>query len=260
MIKRGLRAYLILTIVVAVLCVSASALVVDIHSGLSLTVTPGTTTPGAVTSYEFVGENTAGYTGNVSITGVIPEGYRMIPPESGGTRIVTARLYNGSAVIGRVIMDSNSSNPSGMVDIVATVYVDGQISIGGTKSVDYSPGSVNSVGPLTAGNFTIEGSLTLPTDTTKGAISANLSLPDGVTLTKVVIIIGNFVRNPPTEGEYVFSVVVNNAPANAPVPISKKVPPTAVPALTPIGTLVLVCILGIVIAFATKEEKNGEGK
>ncbi len=221
-------------------------------SGFTLSVIPGTNTPGAITHYTFSAENPDGYTGDVDIVGTIPAGYHAVPPTSGWQRVATANLYNGSFLLGKVTMESNSTDPSGKVDIVATAYFDGSATQTGTKDVDYSPGATTSVGPLTVDGLTFQGSITLPTDTADGTITAEIELPPGIKLTKVVITTGDFVQNPPAEGDYTFSLSVNGEQREVPVPISRA-PPTAVPALTPSGMLALVGILGIIIALATRE-------
>jgi len=257
MVKKRAKMSMALTTMVMVIAILCASEAIATSSTFSFSVIPGTSTTGAITNYVFVAENPAGYSGTVTMTGTIPAGYSMVPPTSGWQQVGTAELYNGTKLIGKVTLYSNSSDPSGKVDVVATIYFDGNSSTTtGTKDVDYSPGGTTSVGPLTLDSVTLQGSITLPTDNAPGTVNAELSLPAWLKLTKVVITTGDFVRNPPTEGDYSFTLSVNGEQTSEEVPITRGAPPTAVPALTPSGMLALVSILSIVIALATREGKR----
>ena len=256
MVKKRAKVCVALTTMVMVIAILCASEAIATSSTFSFSVTPGTNTTGAITNYVFVAENPAGYSDTVTMTGTIPAGYRMVPPTSGWQQVGTAELYNGTKLIGKVTLYSNSSDPSGTVDVVATIYFDGNSSTTGTKGVDYSPGGTTSVGPLILDSIALQGSITLPTDNAPGTLNAELSLPVWLKLTKVVITTVDFVQNPSTEGDYSFMLSVNGEQTSEEVPITRGAPPTAVPALTPSGMLALVSILSIVIALATKEGRR----
>ena len=173
----------------------------------SFTVTPSTGVAGAVDSYDVL-VTTDGVT-TINIT--IPEGFIAVTPQSGGMEIASVKFWNSStrAYYGYATFMVNIANPATKMDIYCEF---GGVTATSTQPVDYTPGETTE---FTSGFECVDNNsfaiLTLPTETQKGSINITINCSDCPSFSEtwrlddVVIAIKQFVRNPLTAGDYLFS-------------------------------------------------------
>ena len=170
----------------------------------SFAVTPSTGLAGAVDSYDIL-VTTTGVT-TIDIT--IPKGFIAVAPASGGVLIAevnfwnsTSKAYYGSATI------TAGTDPTTEVVVVCTL---GGETVTKPVPVDYTPGAINEFESGFACD-TSSAIIKLPTETQEGYIKITINcsecpgFSDTWRLDDVMIAIKQFVRNPLTAGDYVFS-------------------------------------------------------
>jgi hypothetical protein len=167
------------------------------------TVTPGTGLAGAVDSYNVL-VTTDGVT-TIDIT--IPAGFIAVTPMSGGVEIARVEFWNTSKgdYYGYATITSNS-------DYIHKVDVYSEMQVGGdkfeygptTQDVDYTPGGVTPF-DVKVNDGTAWANITLPTETEDGWINITIDCESLDLLQDVHIAIKQFVRNPLTAKDYVFS-------------------------------------------------------
>jgi hypothetical protein len=163
----------------------------------SFTVTPSTGLAGAVDSYNAL-VTTDGVT-SINIT--IPAGFIGVVPMSGGVELVRITFWNSTkAYYGYATFTANDTNP--------TTEIDAYFELGGvtahtTQDVNYNPGATNTFVSNVGGD---ESSVKtkLPTEDDNGSIEITINCT-AFYLDDVMFAIKQFVRNPTTEGDYVFS-------------------------------------------------------
>jgi len=164
----------------------------------SFTVTPSTGIAGAVDSYNAL-VTTDGVT-TINIT--IPPGFLAVEPVMGGVEIARVDFWNEStkAYYGYATITSNIANPTTLVDIYCKFGGD---AITTTQAVSYYPGASSMFGSG-FGSDTSSVIIKLPTETLEGSIKIAIDCT-AFQLDDVMIAIKQFVRNPRTAGDYVFS-------------------------------------------------------
>lgn len=242
--KKGvvLAAAVVVMIVAAVVPVATAAANLDISAD--------TYTAGETAKYTMVADGFS-YSGTLEITGTIPAGYAVKPPNAGEV-VAMAKFYNETGgEFATVFFNASSLSPGNTIDVHV---INGFSATSTIEDVDYAPGGVTTVEGVTSGNFSLKGSVKLPTSSTNGTMYADVKLPDWVTVTKVEVTTGKLVKNPEGAGNYSPTVAVNGESAilvGGPIHIT---PPTALPAITPGGLFVLVGILCGVLAVATRRK------
>jgi hypothetical protein len=149
----------------------------------SFTVSPATGTAGAVASYD-VFVITDGVT-SINIT--MPAGFIAVAPTTGGVEIARVDFWNSStkAYYGHAIITANDTNPTTKA-----------------QNVNYAPGATNTFeSGFGDGSLAI---IKLPTGTVGGSIEITIN-STAFLLDAVMTSIKQFVRNPLTPGDYVFS-------------------------------------------------------
>jgi hypothetical protein len=164
----------------------------------SFTVTPSTGITGAVQSYSaYVITD-----GVISINITIPMGFIAVAPTMSGEEIARLDFFNSStkAYYGHAIITANDTNSkSNTVDIYWELGGD---AITTTQDVYYAPGATT---PFESGFG--DGSsaiITLPTEDDEGSIKITIN-STAFLLDAVMTDIKQFVRNPWTASDYVFS-------------------------------------------------------
>jgi hypothetical protein len=121
---------------------------------------------------------------------------------SGGVELVRIDFWNSStkAYYGYATFTANDTNP--------TTKIDAYCDIGGetattTQDVDYTPGATNTF-VTNVGGDTSSAITKLPTETVNGSINITINCT-AFYLDDVMFAIKQFVRNPTTAGDYVFS-------------------------------------------------------
>jgi hypothetical protein len=171
----------------------------------SFTVTPDTGIAGAVQSYSAY-VITDGVT-SIDIT--IPAGFLAVAPTTSGVEIARADFFNSStkAYYGHAIITAGAI-PATQVDI--DWELGGETATTTGIVVDYAPGKTNTF----KSGFSCDKSsaiITLPTETKEGSITITIDCTECPCfnntwrLDAVMIDIKQFVRNPLTAGDYVFS-------------------------------------------------------
>jgi hypothetical protein len=171
----------------------------------SFTVTPSTGLAGAVDSYD-VKVTTTGVT-SIDIT--IPEGFIAVAPKSGGVLIAEVNFWNSTAkaYYGYATITANNTDPTEHVDVVCKLGAD---EIRTTEPISYAPGATSTFESGFACD-TSSAIIKLPTETKNGSINITINcsecpgFSDTWRLDDVMIAIKQFVRNPLTKGDYVFS-------------------------------------------------------
>ena len=164
----------------------------------SFTVTPSTGIAGAVDSYNAL-VTTDGVT-TINIT--IPAGFIGVVPMSGGVELARIDFWNSStkAYYGYATFTANDTNPTTKIDAYCEL---GGVTARTTQDVDYTPGATNTfvshVGGDTSSVIT-----KLPTEDDNGSINVTINCT-AFYLDDVMFAIKQFVRNPTTAGDYVFS-------------------------------------------------------
>jgi hypothetical protein len=164
----------------------------------SFTVTPSTGLAGAVDSYNAL-VTTDGVT---TINIVIPAGFIAVTPTTGGVEIARVDFWNSStkAYYGYATIKSNDTNPTTKVDIFCKFGGDAMTT---TQNVNYAAGALN---PFVSGfvGDTSSAIIRLPTEDDAGSIVITITCT-AFHLDDVMIAIKQFVKNPTTAGDYVFS-------------------------------------------------------
>ena len=163
----------------------------------SFTVTPSTGIVGAVQSYSAY-VITDGVT-SINIT--IPAGFSAVAPTTGGVEIARLDFHNSStkAYYGHATITSNNANPTSEVDIYWELGGD---KVTTTQTIDYAAGATNTFeSGFGDGSSAI---IKLPTNTQDGSIKITIN-STAFLLDAVMTDIKQFVRNPWTAGDYVFS-------------------------------------------------------
>ena len=171
----------------------------------SFTVTPGTGLAGVVDSYTAL-VTTDGVT-EIGIT--VPAGFIAVAPIMGGVQIARVDFWNSStkAYYGFATITSNNADPTTKVDIHCDF---GGLTVSIPQTVNYNPGALNTF----VSGFECDHSaatLKLPTEDDDGWINIAIDCIDcpcfseNWRLDDVSINIGQFVRNPTTAKDYVFS-------------------------------------------------------
>jgi hypothetical protein len=175
----------------------------------SFTVTPSSGVVGVVDSYDAL-VTTDGVT-RINIS--IPAGFIAVPPATGGVQIARVDFWNSSALdyYGYATITSNNANPTTQVDAYCKFRVGGdEVEITTTQDVNYGMGATN---PFESG-FECDHSsavLKLPTEDDDGCINITIDCTDcpcfseNWRLDDVMIAIRQFVRNPTTADDYVFT-------------------------------------------------------
>ena len=164
----------------------------------SFTVTPSTGLAGAVDSYNAL-VTTDGVT-SLNIT--IPAGFIGVVPMSGGVELVRIDFWNSStkAYYGYATFTANDANPTTKID----AYCDlGGVTARTTQDVDYTPGATNTF-VSNVGGDTSSVITKLPTEDDNGSIEIMINCT-AFYLDDVMFAIKQFVRNPLTAGDYVFT-------------------------------------------------------
>jgi hypothetical protein len=161
------------------------------------TVTPSTGIAGAIDSYDVL-VNTDGVT-TINIT--IPAGFIAVAP-AGRVLIAEVNFWNSTtkAYYGSATIKANKDNPTGEVDIHCKFGGDEIIT---TQAVSYTAG-ITSTFVSGFGSDTSSAIIRLPTETAEGSIKIAIDCT-AFQLEDVMIAIKQFVRNPLTKGNYVFS-------------------------------------------------------
>ncbi|NQE53817.1 hypothetical protein C5S29_09510 [ANME-1 cluster archaeon GoMg3.2] len=162
------------------------------------TVTPSTGIAGAVDSYNAL-VTTDGVT-SIDIT--IPAGFIAVMPTTGGVEIARVDFWNESTrdYYGYGIIMANKVNPEKEVDIHCKF---GGEAANTTQPVKYNPGETNTFVSNVLGD-TSSAIIKLPTEDYEGYINLTINCT-AFHLDDVMIAIKQFVRNPLTKGDYVFS-------------------------------------------------------
>ena len=164
----------------------------------SFTVTPSTGLAGAVDSY-----NTLITTDGVTTINIdIPAGFIAVTPTTGGVLIAEVNFWNSStkAYYGYATIKSNNADPTGQVDIYCK-FGDDEMTT--TQNVNYAAGATNT---FESGfpSDTSSAIIKLPTEDDEGSIEITINCT-AFQLDDVMVAIKQFVRNPTTAGNYVFS-------------------------------------------------------
>ena len=164
----------------------------------SFTVTPSTGLAGAVDSYNAL-VTTDGVT---AINIIIPAGFLAVTPTTGGVEIARVDFWNSStkAYYGHATITSNAANPTTQVDIYCKFGGD---AITTTQNVNYAAGETTT---FESGfpNDTSSAIIKLPKETLAGSIKIAINCTQ-FHLDDVMVAIKQFVRNPATADDYVFS-------------------------------------------------------
>jgi hypothetical protein len=175
----------------------------------SFSVTPGTGLAGAVDSYDAL-VTTDGVT-KINIS--IPAGFIAVTPMTGGVQIARVDFWNSStlAYYGYATITSNNANPTTQVDVYCKLRVGGdEVEITTTQNVNYAAGATNTF----ESGFECDHSsavLKLPTEDDDGCVNITIDCTDcpcfseNWRLDDVKIAIRQFVRNPTTADDYVFT-------------------------------------------------------
>ena len=249
--RKGMKASVVLAAMVVVI---ATALV-PIAAAATLYITADTYITGETAQYTMVADDLSG-SGRLLIDGTIPAGYEVEQPDAGGKLVAKALFYNETGKkFATVFFNASSVSPQNEIDVY--VIVDGASSSATIKNVNYTSGGSTTVDNITSasGNFKLSGGIKLPTGSGTGSMHAGVTLPDWVTVTKVVITTGKLVKNPEDAGPYSPTLSINgeDVPLDKPVPIRA---PAALPALTPIGLIALVGLLSVVLVGATVRRRK----
>jgi signal peptidase I len=190
--KIAVMAALIMGFMVIAFMPFASAGVTD------FTVTPSTGIAGAVDSYNVL-VTTDGVT-SINIT--IPAGFLAVAPTTGGVEVARVDFWNSStkAYYGYATITANDTNPTTKVDVYCEF---GGATATTTQDVDYAPGATNSF-VSNVGGDTSSAIIKLPREKRGGSIKITITCTD-FQLDDVMIAIRQYVRNPTTAGDYVFS-------------------------------------------------------
>jgi hypothetical protein len=164
----------------------------------SFTVTPGTGLAGAVDSYDVL-VTTDGVT-SINIT--IPAGFIVVEPMSSGVEIARVDFWNSStkAYYGYATITSSDASPTTQVDIHCDF---GGATATTTQNVDYTAGKTNTF-VSNVGGDTSSAIIKLPTEDDTGSINITITCT-AFHLDDVMIAIKQFVRNPLTAADYVFT-------------------------------------------------------
>jgi hypothetical protein len=164
----------------------------------SFTVEPGTGLAGAVDSYNVL-VTTDGVT-KINIS--IPAGFIAVVPMSGGVEIARVDFWNSStkAHYGHATITANNADPTTKVDIHCDF---GGLTASTTQTVNYDPGAINTFESGFGGD-TSSAITKLPTEDDNGSIEITINCT-AFYLDDVMIAIKQFVRNPTTAGDYVFT-------------------------------------------------------
>jgi hypothetical protein len=171
----------------------------------SFTVTPSTGLAGVVDSYNAL-VTTDGVT-TINIT--IPAGFIAVTPTTGGVLIAEVNFWNSTskAYYGYATIKSSNTNPTTKVDVVCKL---GGETATKTQDVDYTAGETSTFESGFACD-TSSAIIKLPTVTENGSINITINYTgcpgfnETWRLDDVHISIKQFVRNPATADDYVFS-------------------------------------------------------
>ena len=170
----------------------------------SFTVEPGTGIAGAVDSYNVL-VTTDGVT-SINIT--IPQGFIAVTPTTGGVQVASVDFWNSStkAYYGYATITANSANPTTKVDVYGEMQVGGEMVVYESTGVDvdYNPGGLTQL-EVQMGDGSAWANITLPTEGEEGSIKITIDCLSLDLLDDVMIAIKQFVRNPTTAGDYVFT-------------------------------------------------------
>jgi len=164
----------------------------------SFSVTPSSGVVGVVDSYNALVTTDGVATINITI----PAGFVAVQPVMGGVQIARVDFWNESTrdYYGFATITSNNADPTTKVDIDCDF---GGLTVSTTQTVNYDPGAVNRF-ESGFGTDTSSAVITLPTEAADGSIEINITCTP-FQLDDVMIAIGQFVRNPTTANDYVFT-------------------------------------------------------
>jgi hypothetical protein len=131
----------------------------------------------------------------------MPAGFLAVAPTTGGVEIARVDFWNSStkAYYGYATITANDTNPTTKVDVYCEF---GGETATTTQDVSYAPGATNTfVSCFGDGSSAI---IKLPREKRGGSIKITITSTD-FQLDDVMIAIRQYVRNPTTAGDYVFS-------------------------------------------------------
>jgi len=208
----------------------------------SFTITPDTGIAGRMAAYTVaVDSNTTWTWQNTTIAA----GFSVVPPTSGGVQLARIDLWDSSGYYGNVIIKANMADPSGRVDVTATVDSDTATT---TQHITYAPGATFIITSPFGGASLM--TVQLPTDIEDGYI--NVSLPMG--MRKMSVAFSQFIRNPTTPGVYCFTATTSDDPIGKSACV--HIFPVPVPVYNTLGLVALVGIMSVVLGFATLRRKR----
>ena len=170
-------------------------------------------------------------------------------PTAGGVQLVRTDFWNCSKYVGHVIIKSNTSDPTGSVDVFAMVTNGDVLYSNNTQSIDYTQGAVNVfTSPFPGGESKLV--VKWPTDTEEGWANVSLSF---MHLTNITDQYTLQLCCPPGAEQICFKATSSSDPDGDVFCIDCA---EEVPVYNAFGLAAVVGIMGVVLGFATLRRKK----